>query len=92
MGTHLQPIQTADMGIKRQKPHQSGLSTKREMSGAANGNTDALSRRDALWCQAAPPSPSELRGKVCDSRPEATQGLVIDGRRNRLGTGLWITV
>ncbi|KAJ8332829.1 hypothetical protein SKAU_G00417250 [Synaphobranchus kaupii] len=31
-------------------------------AGAAHVNADALSRRDALWCQAAPPSRSELRG------------------------------
>ncbi|KAJ8351611.1 hypothetical protein SKAU_G00230870 [Synaphobranchus kaupii] len=37
-------------------------------SGAAHGNADALSRRDALGSWAAPPSQSELRGAVCGSR------------------------
>ncbi|KAJ8400783.1 hypothetical protein AAFF_G00391370 [Aldrovandia affinis] len=48
-------------------------------SGAAHVNADALSRRDALWCQAAPPSWSELRGGgMCGSRPEAYQGVVVE--------------
>ncbi|KAM9546682.1 uncharacterized protein ACWYII_036893 [Salvelinus alpinus] len=39
-------------------------------SGAAHGNADALSRRDALGSWTAPPSRSELRGEGCvaDSR------------------------
>ena len=46
-------------------------------SGAAHGNADALSRRDALGSWTAPPSLSELRGRVCGRRQG---GVVIEGR------------
>ena len=49
-------------------------------SGAAHGNADALSRRDALGGWAAPPSRSELRGRVCDSRQRSLRGEVREHR------------
>ncbi|KAJ8411963.1 hypothetical protein AAFF_G00142300 [Aldrovandia affinis] len=54
--------------------------TLQRQSGAAHGNADALSRRDALWCQAAPPSQSELRKGVCGRRPGEVRGAVIEGK------------
>ncbi|KAJ8400872.1 hypothetical protein AAFF_G00392260, partial [Aldrovandia affinis] len=51
-----------------------------ERSRAAHGNGDALSRRDALWCQTASPSRSELRERVCGRRPGEVRGEVIEGR------------
>jgi hypothetical protein len=45
-------------------------------SGAAHGNADVLSRRDALGSWTAPPSRSELRVGVCSRQ----QGEVIEGR------------
>jgi len=38
-------------------------------SDAAQGTAGAMSRRDTFGGWAAPPSPSELRGRVCGSRP-----------------------
>ena len=52
-------------------------------SGAAHGNADALSRRDALSCWTAPPSRSELRGGVCGARRaqggQRRCGKVVEG-------------
>ena len=45
-------------------------------SGTAHGNADALSRRDALGSWSAPPSRSELRGRICGSRQETLRGTV----------------
>ena len=49
-------------------------------AGAAHGNADALSRRDALGTWTAPPPGSELRGGVCGSRRGRARGTVMEGR------------
>lgn len=50
-------------------------------SGAAHGNADAMSRRDALGGWAAPPSRLELRRGVCGSQPRTRpRGEVRDGK------------
>ncbi|KAJ8378330.1 hypothetical protein AAFF_G00243500, partial [Aldrovandia affinis] len=49
-------------------------------SGAHHGNADTLSRREALWCHAAPPSGLELRGRVCSARVGACYGVIVEGK------------
>jgi len=45
-------------------------------SGAAHGNANALSRRDALGSWTTPPSWSELRGRVCGKFQGGRRGIV----------------
>ncbi|XP_021462259.1 neurofibromin 2a (merlin) isoform X2 [Oncorhynchus mykiss] len=47
-------------------------------SGAAHGNADALSRRDALGSWTAPPSRSELRGGMCGRRQGEVKNKILE--------------
>ena len=49
-------------------------------SGAAHGNANAMSRRDALGSWSGPPPRSDLRGGVCGSRRGRPRGIIMEGR------------